>query len=292
MAVGPYRSMRLPIPIILLPSDHLNSCWLFSALHHEVGHNLDQDLRTPDGKRISEEISTYLGARFSATERRMVWTQWSAEIVADAFGVLLGGAGFACTLTTLLLGQPLPAEVMTNDPHPDNLVRLRLLEALLRRLGVPQLDAIAGWVKQQRLTLPIPTGANEFLGECDGAAEIVFATGLDALRGQPLSALVPTLAADAKLIEELAAYLLSPRPDHQLNPALLEHRMIPAAAQLAVAQLATPSVAKLESIHKSALIILASIEHPPLLGTGQVGRNEQSLPNADFLSQLVDEIQF
>ena len=84
-----HRYLRLPIPIVTLPFDQATCLWLFCTLHHEVGHDLDQDLE------LRQELEQYLINRLKTenvpSDRWEIWQRWTGEILADAFGVLLGG---------------------------------------------------------------------------------------------------------------------------------------------------------------------------------------------------------
>jgi len=131
-----YRDMRLPIPIVVLPFDHAGSLWLFCSLHHEVGHNLDQDLNLRS--ELKRQITRRLQTENVPYERLVVWQQWVGEVLADTFGVLLGGAGFGYSLAELLLVlAPLFPDLNTKDKHPHPYVRVYLVAATLRLCGVP-----------------------------------------------------------------------------------------------------------------------------------------------------------
>jgi hypothetical protein len=116
--VRQYRQLSLPIPIVTLPLDQATSPWLFCSLHHEVGHNLDQDLKL--GRELKQGLEQALKAAGVPDERSQNWKKWSEEILADAFGVLLGGAGFAYSLSCfLMLVAPVSIVLTTEDEHPD-----------------------------------------------------------------------------------------------------------------------------------------------------------------------------
>jgi hypothetical protein len=275
-----YRSQRLPIPIVVLPADQATSIWLFSALHHEVGHNLDQDLKlTPELKQlISERLKTE-GADLG---RRQTWQLWTAEILADVFGVLLGGAGFGHSMASLLLLlAPLSPAILTDDDHPDHYVRVYLVQELLRRCGVPALTEAANQIKQFWDGYQKPAGIESYLKESDIVAEIMLTKPLEALGKRPLLQIVPDLAGDTKRIAGLAKHLrtglLSP------NPKQYTWRLVPPAAQLAFSQLDNPDAAALDKIQERALAFGAAIEIPQFLA----GADHDA-----FLLQLTNQISF
>jgi len=288
MDVGKYLTMRLPIPIIVLPSDQIESFWLFSTLHHEVGHNLDQDLRSRGrGERLAEELRRRMPALLSAAgaqaTRRLTWQRWCEEILADAFGVLLGGAGFGCALTSLLLPQAArTAAMQTNDTHPDNFVRIYLIAAMLRRCNVPQLTAAADWIQQCWNDVPKPDEVKTYQAEADAVADLAITTPLDVLGGRPLIAIVPKLATDAQRAQALADFLAA--GGDQPPSGGFPPRLVPAAAQIALTRMASPSKQALDNLHAQALDFFYAIELPDFLGA--------DAPDADFLSQLTREIRF
>src|SRR5918995_1590836 len=51
----PLGTSRLPIPVVELPWDHVENVWEFMSLHHEVGHDLEADLKLRDALVASLE---------------------------------------------------------------------------------------------------------------------------------------------------------------------------------------------------------------------------------------------
>lgn len=288
MVKGPFRAQRLPIPIILLPVDQVNSCWLYVVLHHEVGHNLDQDLRPPDAdRRLGEELQDRLIQQLSAAhvplDRRRVWQRWSEEMLADAFGLLLGGVGFAYALTALLLPQlPLHAEISTDDAHPDNSLRIALIMALLRCFALERFSEAADWLQQHWQTLDPPAGLTDYLADVDQVADLVINTPLAALGGRPLRDLAPNLAWDAEAADNLATYLRKGfgRP----QPETFPRRLVPAAAQIALTRIEPVDIDRLVEVHSRSMDYLHAIPRPQYLAIE--ARREA------FLHRLSSAIQF
>ncbi|MBP1468331.1 hypothetical protein EYB53_021650 [Candidatus Chloroploca sp. M-50] len=288
MTLRPYLTQRLPIPIIVLPPDHAGCFWLYATLHHEVGHNLDQDLRSGGcGQRIAEELRQKIVDRLAAAgvdpARRQIWTRWADEITADAFGVLLGGAGFAACLTALLVPQaPQHGEVVRNDEHPDAFVRIELIAQMLERCEIAPLSADASALRQRAAGLPQPSDLGPFLRQAAIVAELAIATPLDVLGGHRLRDLTPRLGEDAQRTQELAHYLSGRTP---LRPKeWICHRLVPPAAQLALQQLEAHDEQALAELHERALTFIESIERPAFLG--------ETGPDEGFLRTLAEEITF
>ncbi|MCS6839776.1 MAG: hypothetical protein NZ701_03230, partial [Roseiflexus sp.] len=288
LALGRYRRLRLPLPVILLPSDQAESLWLYTTLHHEVGHNLDQDLRPPGGRLISEELSRHATSVLDAIRERD-WERWMPEIVADAFGVLLGGAGFGYTMAALLLAAPV-AERPDPGEHPNTPLRLRLLAELLRRCALPQFDAVAGWIDQALAAVPVPTALHPYLDDVAAVAAMTLDMPLMALGQRPLCQLAPDLAGEATLIEQLACHLLDPQAQPP-NAHGYPWRLVPAAAQYAVARLTAPDTEALNEIHTRALAFLNSaVPQSLLLGDDAAG--PLSAGRKDFWKRLAAALEF
>lgn len=258
-----FHDLVLPIPLVLLPPDQIACVWLLSVLCHEVGHDVDKDLAlTPEiAMRIAE-----MGA--IAPERRGAWRRWSAEILADGFGVLLGGAGFAQAITSLLLVLAPGERFRALDPgatHPHPLIRVPLVAAMARRLGV--LGPAAGLAEEPSAG-PVAPEIAPFLGDVDAIAAAVIEGELSALRGHALAELNPDLASDPKKTERLATFLscgeLRPSPD---KPSPFPYRLVPSAAQLAVAA-TSPDPAALDAVQQRAAAFAAAIPRPPFLDGG------------------------
>ncbi len=214
MYVGRYRDQQLPVPITVLPFDHITSLWLFSALAHEVGHHLDQDLHAPNQPNLSAELQGLVLDALTTTPRRADnWARWCAEILADAFGILLGGAGFIYTMGSFLLPLAGAVEDAHEDDredaeHPPGMVRLELLVQMVRQLNKPLLNAAADWLAAQSAALPAPADLATSRAESASVAKTLFASSFAALGGRRLAALAPRLDTDLQLTENLARALL------------------------------------------------------------------------------------
>jgi hypothetical protein len=127
----------LPIPVIEMPWDHLGNAWEYLALHHEVGHDIEADLKLrPVLQNSLQETLSGAGVELG---RIKTWLKWEAEIFADLCALHLAGPAFTDALMHLLL---LPAgSVKTfdeDDPHPTPYVRILVNAAYIRSLGTTQ----------------------------------------------------------------------------------------------------------------------------------------------------------
>lgn len=279
-----FHDLRLPLPLVLFPPDQIGCVWLLPVLCHEVGHDVDKDLD------LTAEIERVLADRVAiAPERRAVWQRWGTEILADALGALLGNAGFADALGSLLLmlaPGPRYQALDTSDAHPHPLVRVPLVAAMLRRLGVPALTDAAARLEASARALPAPEGLAPFLGDLDAVAAALLESKLAALHGHALVELNPELAADVNKAWLLADFLahgeLRPSPD---RPSPFPYRLVPVAAQLAEA---IPGLAPLDAVQQRAEDFVAAIPRPSYLDGGA------PLPprRAAVLAELTRRIDF
>lgn len=279
-----YRDMRLPIPIVVLPFDHAGSLWLFCSLHHEVGHNLDQDLKLRvELKRL---VTQRLQAENIPRERLAMWQQWAGEVLADAFGVLLGGAGFGHSLASLLqVLAPLFPALNSGDKHPHPYVRVYLVAAMLRLCGVPGLTEAADFILQQWDAGQKPVWIEPYVIDSGTVAEVYLNQPLGPLGNRTLRELVPDLAGNTDRVNRLARYLgsgFNRDPDPKQRPPF-PHRLVPVAAQLAFMEKSTPTIADLDSIQDLALQYLRAIPRPEFLA---------GVDRREFLRMLTQELDF
>lgn len=281
-----YRNMRLPIPLILLPSDNASSMWMLCTLHHEVGHNLDQDLN------LQPELATLLLTRLQKegvpVERQKRWSLWTAEILADAFGILLGGAGFAHALSWWLLvlaPDPKFQTLNTEDVHPPYYVRVHLIAAMLRWFKIPALDQAADLIMQSWDALPRPDWVASYTADSKIIADFLFSEPLQALGNHSLKDLGPDLADDVRRAADLERFLRDnvSRPDVKL-PTSAKWRHVPVAAQLAFINKQNLDSSALDNIQERALSYLGEIDRPNKM-SGATGAQ-------DFFRGLMRDLKF
>jgi hypothetical protein len=255
----------LPFPVIMLPLDQLDCMWLYPTIYHEVGHNLDQDLG------LTSEMAGHLEQRLLRVGVRphylTAWQTWIREILADTIGILLGGAGFAHTMVSLLHFAPKPELIAESQEHPHTWLRIGLLAALLRQSGVEELAKESEVIEVLWQQIPSPPDAGKYAGQIDLVAGVLLTQKLNRLKGYCLPALVPDLASAVTNMGKLAAYFHSgkKRPSMDSFP----YRLVPAAAQLAFASLARPTLADLATIQQRVMESLNAIKPPKKLSPNQ-----------------------
>lgn len=281
-----YRNLRLPIPLILLPSDNVSSMWMLCTLHHEVGHNLDQDLKLQQD--LAAPLLTRLTKEGVHDERQKLWHFWTAEILADAFAILLGGVGFAHALSWWLLvlaPDPKFQTLNTRDEHPPYFLRVHLIVAMLRWFKVAALDKAADSIMQTWDALPKPDWVTPYTTDTTAVADCFFSQPLAALGNRPLSELVPGVEDDARRATDLEGFLrgVMPSPDVTLASSA-KWRHVPVAAQLAFINQENPDAASLNRIQDRALSYLASIARPNKMSGGA--------GTTDFFRGLMRDLKF
>lgn len=221
----------LPIPIIEMPWDHLENLWELGSLLHEVGHDLEADLK------LRGPLQAALRARLTAggvpTARIDRWIAWEGEVFADLIALRLGGPAFADSLMHLLI---LPrAQVTTiddDDPHPTHYVRILLnchyARALLPgedSIGAQVSDTLAAWQGLYGAQAALAEFADDFTAVCAGLMH----TALNALQGRSVADLVPFTLGDDQTIRRAAAYMRT----GQNKPARIRPRHCVSAARIA-----------------------------------------------------------
>nr|MBK7064149.1 hypothetical protein [Deltaproteobacteria bacterium] len=259
--VGPGgASWRPPIPLIRLPFDYAESCWLYNVLLHEVGHDLDKDL----GLRtvLTPAVVAAVGARGGA-DRAAAWARWCPEILADALGVLLGGAGFVAAFASQLLpANGSPAIAPADDPHPPDRLRMSLLLGLLRACGD---DGPVASRLEVSCRAEIASGPpSAYYDDCAAVAVALLDTPLrDAGEGPALRALVPGREGDAERSRWLALQLVSGGPLAE-SPwdEPFPWRLVPAGAALALVDCEDPTADALATIHDRVMTFARSLPRP------------------------------
>jgi hypothetical protein len=281
---------RLPIPVIELPWDHVENTWEFMSLHHEVGHDLDADLklRAPLAKSLEKELDK---ANVPAN-RIDRWLDWLGEILADLIGLQLGGPAFAESLMHLLL---LPANLVTildpDDPHPTNYPRI-LMNAAYAPTMVANHQPLADHAQQIKdrwiaLYGPQPQ-FDDFLADFPTAYKAIMDTPLPELKCQTVRDLMPYTQADDQRIRAAAGYMLT-----GMNwPSDLAPRHAVSAARLAVTQAAqgaggvTMTDTLLTGIHQRAIEVVRANAPDGLRAA------DDSTPHQQFIAGFLDKLPF
>ena len=219
--LGP--TMKLPIPVIEIPADHLVNCWDLLSIPHEVGHDLDRDLALEEPTEQSLKAALEAPAAAIPAERVEAWLYWRAETLADLIALQLAGPAFAETLLSLLM---LPASSVLGwnaaDEHPNHYVRILMCAAYVRTL-VPDAAGIPAATAQVRQRLgsdadtieaawkaiyPDPSAdLTSFVQDFGVVFRALMDTPLDVLKGATVRQLMPYGAADDTRIRQAAEYL-------------------------------------------------------------------------------------
>lgn len=280
------EELQLPISVISLSFHDTTAFWALSSIYHEVGHVLDQDLG------LRAELGVKLTAKLANSPNVALWGKtWLGEIIADVFGVLLGGAGYSYALMNMLFKTK--TEVVDGDlgVHPNSYVRMFLISALLQRTGINSLQGIADKILTEWKALyGEPAAWKSYVDECSAVAEVLLEQPLDALSGKCLLDFArdneqfqnaPDLQADYQLGVQLAKYLVTGIQDNELVGAMQNGesliRLVPAAAQLAMQEVKADYEAKLKLIHDNALDFLLNLEHKEFLADGASGDHDAYL---------------
>jgi hypothetical protein len=134
--------VTLPIPILRLPPWTIDAPWWLVFVAHEVGHNLQRELRLIPPFRTAISRAWDDGAK-DAAERRERWIPWETEIFADLVSVAMIGPWAIRGLREIVLG---PATTMASPTvgYPPPIVRLNLMAQALEPLGFGGGDLLSG----------------------------------------------------------------------------------------------------------------------------------------------------
>lgn len=262
------RERPLPVPVISLPVHATTALWTYCSLYHETAHLLDQDLA------FRRQLREPLQQRLGQSQQLADWDRWLGEMIGDVFGVLLGGAGFAYALRSLLFTTDDEATRRQVDEHPAGYIRIFLVGALLRATGVADLATVANTIEGTwRNRYGEPSDWDAYRQECAAVAAFLLDTPLPDLANHPLRDFAfdtfpdggPDLAADHQLATTLGRFLRRGK-----NPpvSVAPYRLLPAAAQLAVEGLseADDFLQCCGKIHERALAYATdAIKRPPFM---------------------------
>ena len=226
---------RLPIPVIQVPWDHLANLWELVSLPHEVGHDLEADLRLRPELLLS--LQTALESAGVPQERVKIWLAWEGEVFADLVGLQLGGPAFARGLMHLIL---LPASFVTaydpGDPHPTHFVRMLMNAAYVRTLveeNQAVADEAAAIEAVWRALYGDAAGLEPFENDFDRVFAALMDTKMTVLRGKTVRDLMPYTAADNARLRQAASYLRTGQ--NVPGPRSMPARHAVSAARLAAA---------------------------------------------------------
>jgi hypothetical protein len=202
---------EVPIPVIELPWDHLENLWELLSIHHEVGHDIEADLKLHTVLEDTLKMALASADPPVPAERIRNWLAWRGEVFADLTALQLGGPAFIEALLHLLL---LPAaKVVTfdpKDPHPTPYLRLLLTIAYARTL-VPKRPAALRELDRLEARWKALYGEQpqfkEYIADFPLVFQALMDTPFEELKGQPVRKLIPYAEADDDKIRHAASYL-------------------------------------------------------------------------------------
>lgn len=123
-----------PFPIVQLPHHRMVNPWTLGAVHHEVAHNIQNDLGL--WTIVPVRVTKRLMRAGIPQEIAQTWGRWHKEIWADLCAVLLGGPGIVTSLVDVLARPRAPTLAFNAaGVHPTPYLRTLINTELLRRMG-------------------------------------------------------------------------------------------------------------------------------------------------------------
>lgn len=123
-----------PFPLVKLPNHRLVNPWSLGAVPHEIGHNLQNDLKLWDV--APKLIRARLVAAGVPTAAVRIWMRWHKEIYADLIGVLLIGPAYVSSLFDIVGKSPRRVAAFSpSGVHPTSYLRPMINTELMRRIG-------------------------------------------------------------------------------------------------------------------------------------------------------------
>lgn len=290
-------TVRLPIPIIELPWDHAPNLWGFTSIHHEVGHDIEADLKLRPLLKLN--LETTLSGKNVPQERIDRWEMWMPEVFADLVGLQLAGPAFTESLLNLLW---LPAAMVTSlnpqDEHPTPYVRILMNTAYIRTLvaDAPLLAGHADEIEQRWLGI---YGAQPkfqpYLDDFANVFKALMDTPLQALKGNSVRALMPYTKGDDTRIRDAVNYLLT--GDHAPAARSLNPRHCVCIAQLAVKEAARQAANSAKPAAETAAELSVLLDRINTLtntltrdNTPAVLRGDTSNAHRNFIAGFLDVI--
>jgi hypothetical protein len=202
----------LPIPVVEVPYDQMANVWELLSISHEVGHEIDADLK------LLPAVKTNLSKAFEGSaippDRRRRWLGWASEIFPDLLALQLSGPAFAYMLRNVLI---LPFDAVTNvvlgDVHPNHYLRIILCTAYIRGMGAGSGDATFQTALDRHATdledswtglYGNPPALADYLADIPVVISGVMDSPIPSMSGATLRSLVDYSAADEAKITERA----------------------------------------------------------------------------------------
>jgi hypothetical protein len=249
-------------------------------------------------------LGTAIVTKLSTSQHKELWGKtWLGEMIADAFGVLLGGAGFVGSLMSMLFKTKEEVLEASGGVHPNSYVRIFLLSALLCRMEMDELKTLAESTEAnwKKFYGPAPLW-DSFVSECGAVAEVMLTEPLEGLKGRCLLDFArnnaevknaPHLKKDSKRMKALATYLRLRVETNDYTEAMTLPesliRLVPAAAQVAVQNVSTDYQKKFDDLHKDALNFILDLQKKAQI---EFLADIDSAGQDDYLDQLIQGLDF
>jgi hypothetical protein len=140
---------ELPIPVVRLGPNCIQSPWWLVYLGHEVGHQVQYDLlpKLQLVEAFGELLKAAVKSRNGSSGddgRAQRWKQWGEEIFADAFSIFNLGGAAVWAMRELEMSDE-KTMLTSNVRYPSPVVRLTLMNRIATLLGIddqpaPSLD--------------------------------------------------------------------------------------------------------------------------------------------------------
>lgn len=137
----------LPVPLLRLPPWCVHSPWWLIFAAHEIGHHIQYELHLQDalGEKLFKDLKL---AQVGEAEAGR-WKNWSQEIFADLFSLMMVGPAALRALAEIERTQPVRM-AHPREKYPAPAVRLELLRRAANRLFKPlKKDQVAAALWEQ-----------------------------------------------------------------------------------------------------------------------------------------------
>lgn len=216
----------LPIPVVEIPYDQTANVWEFLSISHEVGHEIDADLKLLPA--IKTALSEVLDKSAVPPVRRRRWLGWASEIFPDFLALQLSGPAFAYMLRNVLILPPAQVtEIVVGDAHPNHYIRVMLCVAYIKSMGSASpepsfRDALdrhavaleADWKQLYGDAAPL----NEYLSDIDLVIAGIMDSPISGIGGETLRSLVHYTKQDEDAITDGAAMLRNRNSVFEISP--------------------------------------------------------------------------
>jgi hypothetical protein len=206
----------LPVPVIELPFDQMSNVWELLSIPHEVGHEIDADLK------LLPAVKGRLAAAWPqkpdiTPERQRRWSGWMSEILADLIALQLSGPAFAEMLfNVLILPQPTVCTIVLGDAHPNHFLRMIIAAEYIKTMASKAGDGeFAGRLNGDAASVESlwkgiygePPALQPYVSDIDLIIGAVMDAPLDVLQERTLRSLLPYTASQDRDIREAATLL-------------------------------------------------------------------------------------